>query len=86
MEIVVLKSRPTQAAQSIEGICQELSVLLAGTPLNETDGMIYSIEPDSRDAYVKVDVDRLEDVVGRLSLATKATQKRLLRDQRKQGK
>lgn len=80
MEIVVLKSHPAQAACSIEGICRELSALLAGTSLNEMDGKIYSIEPDSRDAYVKVDVDRLEGVIGRLGLATKATQKRLLRD------
>ncbi|MER2539927.1 MAG: hypothetical protein ABTQ26_11865 [Azonexus sp.] len=86
MQIVVLKSHPAHATQNIEGIYQELSTLLAGSPLSETDGMIYSIEPDSRESYVKINVDRLKEIIGRLGLATNPIPKYLLRDQRKQAK
>lgn len=83
MEIVVFRSQAEMAQQEIEGIYRGLVGSLSGSRLGETEGMIYSIEPDSRDAYLKINVDQLEDVIGRLSMAMKATQRRLLRDQRK---
>ena len=86
MEIVVFRPQAEKAQQEIEGIYRGLVGSLSGSRLDETDGMIYSIEPDSRDAYSKINVDHLEDVIGRLSMAMKATQRRLLRDRRKIGK
>ena len=86
MEIVVFRSQAEKAQQEIDEIYRGLVGSLSGSRLDETDGMIYSIETDSRDAYLKIDVDQLEDVIGRLSMAMKATQKRLLRDRRKIGK
>lgn len=86
MEIVVVRHQAEKAQQEIEGIYRCLVGSLSGSVLDETDGMIYSIEPDSRGAYLKINVDHLEDVIGRLSMAMKATQKRLLRDRRKIGK
>lgn len=86
MEIVVLRHQAEKAQQEIEGIYRCLVGSLSGTALDEMDGMIYAVEPDSRDAYLKIDVDQLEDVIGRLSMAMKATQKRLLRDRRKIAK
>jgi hypothetical protein len=83
MEIVVFRSQAEKAQQEIDEIYRGLVGSLSGSRLDETDGMIYSIETDSRDAYLKIDVDQLEDVIGRLSMAMKATQKRLLRDRRK---
>ena len=83
MEIVVFRSQAEKAQQEIDEIYRGLVGSLSGSRLDETDGMIYSIETDSRDAYLKIDVDQLEDVIGRLSMAVKATQKRLLRDRRK---
>ncbi|MEN6630758.1 MAG: hypothetical protein ABFC42_14060 [Sulfuricella sp.] len=86
MEIVVFRSQAEKAQQEIEDIYRGLVGSLSGSRLGETDSMIYSIEPDSRDAYLKINVDQLEDVIGRLSMAMKVTQKRMLRDQRKIAK
>jgi len=83
MNIVVFRSQAEKAQQEIEGIYRSLIGAFSGSALDETDGMIYAVEPNSRDAYLKIDVDQLEDVIGRLSMAMKATQKRLLRDRRK---
>lgn len=86
MEIVVFRSQAEKAQQEIEGIYRALVGSLSGSGLDQRDSMVYSIEPDSRDAYLKINVDQLEDIIGRLSMAMKATQKRLLRDRRKIAK
>ncbi|KXB29262.1 hypothetical protein AT959_14900 [Dechloromonas denitrificans] len=86
MDIVVFRSQAEKAQQEIEGIYRGLVGALSGSRLGEMDGMIYSIEPDSLEAYLKLNIDHLEDVIGRLTMAMKATQKRLLRDQRKIAK
>lgn len=86
MEIVVFRSQAEKAQQEIEEIYRGLIGSLSGSRLDETDGMIYSIEPDNLDAYLKVNVDQLEDVIGQLSVAMKATQRRMLRDRRKIAK
>ncbi len=86
MEIVVFRSQAEKAQREIEGIYRGLVGSLSGSRLDESDGMVYAIEPDSRDAYSKINVDHLEDIIGRLSMAMKATQKRLLRDRMKIGK
>lgn len=86
MEIVVFRSQAEKAQQEIEEIYRCLVGALSGSELGETDSMIHSIKPDSRDAYLKINVDQLEDVIGRLSMAMKAAQRRMLRDRRKIGK
>lgn len=86
MEIVVFRPQAEKAQHEIEEIYRGLVGSLSGSRLDETEGMVYSIEPDSRDAYLKINVDQLEDVIGRLSVAMKATQRRMLRDRRKIGK
>lgn len=86
MEIVVFRSQAEKAQQEIEEIYRSLVGSLSGSRLNETGGMIYSIAPDSRDAYLQIDIDHMEDVISRLSMAMKATHKRLLRDRRKIAK
>jgi len=86
MEILVFRSQAEKAQQEIEGIYRGLVGALSGSGLGETDGMIYSIEPDSRDAYLRINIDHLEDVISRLSKVMTTTQKRLLRDRRKIGK
>ena len=86
MEIVVFRSQAEKAQQDIEGIYRSLVGALSGSGLGETDGMAYSIEPDSRDAYLRINIDHLEDVISRLSKVMTTTQKRLLRDRRKIGK
>lgn len=86
MEIVVFRSQAEKAQQEIEGIYRGLVGALSGSRLGEMDGMIYSIEPDNLDSYLRINIDHIEDVISRLSMAMKATQKRLLRDQRKIAK
>lgn len=86
MDIVVFRSQAEKAQQEIEGIYRGLVGALSGSRLGEMDGMIHSIEPDNLDSYLRIDIDHIEDVISRLSMAMKATQKRLLRDQRKTAK
>lgn len=86
MEIVVFRSQAEKAQQEIEEIYRCLVGVLSGSKLGETDSMIHSIKPDSREAYLKINVDHLEDIIGRLSMAMKAAQRRMLRDRRKIGK
>lgn len=86
MEIVVLRSQAEKAQQEIEEIYRGLVGALSGYRLGEMDGMIYSIEPENLDTYLRINIDHIEDVISQLSLAMKTTQKRLLRDQRKIAK
>lgn len=60
MEIVVFRSQAEKAQQDIEAIYRSLVGALSGSGLGETDGMAYSIEPDSRDAYLRINIDHLE--------------------------
>ena len=86
MDIVVFKSQAEKAQQEIEEIYRDLVGALSGSRLDEMDGMIYSIAPDNLDSYLWINIDHIEDVISRLSMAMKATQKRLLRDRRKIAK
>jgi len=86
MEIVVIRHQAEKAQQEIEGIYRGLVGALSGSKLGETDGMIYSIEPDNLDAYLRINIDHLEDVITQLSKVMTTTQKRLLRDKRKVAK
>lgn len=86
MDVVVLRSKTDTAMQEIEGLYRRLVGALSGAELDQTDGLIFGIEPDSREAYSRINIDQLEDAVSHLVLAMKATQKRLLRDRRKPGK
>lgn len=86
MDIVVFRGQAEKAQQDIEGIYRSLVGALSGSGLGEMDGMIYSIDPDNLDSYLRIDIDHLEDVISRLTTAVKATQKRLVRDKRKVAK
>lgn len=86
MNIVVLKSQTEKAQQEIENIYRGLIGALSGSKLGEMDGRIYLIEPDNQDAYLRINIDHIEDVISRLSMTMKATQKRLLRDRIKAAK
>lgn len=86
MDIVVFRSQAEKAQQEIEDIYRGLVGALSGSKLGETDGMIYTIKPDNLDAYLRIDIDHLEDVISKLSMAMKTTQKRLIRDKRKAAK
>lgn len=86
MDVVVLKSRADAAMEEVEGLYHRFVGTLSGAALDETDGLIYAIEPESREAYLRINIDQLEDAVSHLVLAMKATQKRLLRDRRKPRK
>jgi hypothetical protein len=83
MDVVVLRSKADTAMQEIEGLYRRFVGVLSGAGLDETDGFICAIEPDSREAYLKINIDQLEDSVSHLVFAMKATQKRLIRDRKK---